>query len=154
MAPRPETPAGKSASGLYRMPPRDIDAERAVLGAIIMNPQSMDTAVDILNGEPRELFFEPAHQVLYKAMVALNGTGRPIDRVTLMSEIGPCKEMDAVNNEAYLAELVGAVPTSANIGHYATIVLEKALRRKLIDVCAGLTQDAPAHHRRGGPRRS
>lgn len=142
MAPRPETPAGKSASGLYRMPPRDIDAERAVLGAIIMNPQSMDTAVDILNGEPRELFFEPAHQVLYKAMVALNGTGRPIDRVTLMSEIGPCKEMDAVNNEAYLAELVGAVPTSANIGHYATIVLEKALRRKLIDVCAGLTQDA------------
>ena len=142
MPTRSETAAGASSSGLYRMPPRDIDAERAVLGAIIMNPRVMSDAIDILNGEPRDLFFDPAHQVIYGAMVELFNTKRAIDRVTLMSEIGQSKEMDAVHNEAYITELVGAVPTSANIEYYSRIVLEKSLRRKLIDVCAGLTQDA------------
>ena len=123
MPTRSETAAGASSSGLYRMPPRDIDAERAVLGAIIMNPRVMSDAIDILNGEPRDLFFDPAHQVIYGAMVELFNTKRAIDRVTLMSEIGQSKEMDAVHNEAYITELVGAVPTSANIEYYSRIVL-------------------------------
>ncbi len=142
MPTRSETAAGTSSPGLYRMPPRDIDAERAVLGAIIMNPRSMTEAIEILNGEPRDLFFEPAHQVIYAAMIDLFNSKRAIDRITLMDAIGPSKEMDAVHNEAYFTELVGAVPTSANIEHYSRIVLEKSLRRKLIDVCAHLTQDS------------
>lgn len=136
MAMRPETPASPAAAHYDRMPPQDIDAERAVLGAILLRPQSVGSAIDVFHGNFNDIFFVPAHQVIFEGILNLFNASRGIDRVTLLNEIGQHKALEAVGGEAYLAELVGAVPTSTNIEWYAKIVLDKAMRRRLIDVCA------------------
>jgi replicative DNA helicase len=139
MAGRSEKPAGSASPGVPhydRTPPQDIDAERAVLGAMLVRPQSVGSAIEVLHGNVNDLFFVPAHQVIFDGILSLFSANKAIDRVTLMNEIGANKALESVGNESYLTELIGAVPISANIEYYAEIVLEKALRRKLIDLCA------------------
>jgi len=139
MATRPETPASPAAAHYDRTPPQDIDAERAVLGSILLRPQSVGDAIDIFHGNFSDLFFIPAHQVIFEGIVNLFNASRGIDRITLLDVIGQNKALEAVGGDAYLTELIAAVPISTNIDHYAEIVLEKAMRRRLIDVCATVT---------------
>ncbi|MGI6139445.1 MAG: replicative DNA helicase [Candidatus Hydrogenedentales bacterium] len=144
MVARSERPAGTVSAGLThydRMPPQDVDAERAVLGAILVRPQSVGEALEVLRGNLHDLFYIPAHQVIFDGIVAIFSANKAIDRVTLMDEIGSNKALESVGNESYLSELIGAVPISANIEYYSEIVLEKALRRKLIDLCAFISRE-------------
>lgn len=144
MATGPDTKAGNVAAASHydRMPPQDIDAERAVLGAMLMRPLAAGAAIEVLRGNATDLFLVPAHQSIFEAILKLFSAGKPIDRVTLMAELGENKAVENVGGDAYLTELVSAVPISANLEYYAQIVLEKALRRKLIDVCAYITAES------------
>ncbi len=144
MATRQASQTGGAASAtLYdRMPPQDVEAERAVLGAMLMRPQAIGAAVEVLCHGEAQVFFVPGHQIIFDAVVALFRENKPLDRVTLMNELNRRDAVETIGGEAYLSELLGVVPTSANVEYYAEIVLEKAVRRRLIDSCARITADA------------
>lgn len=138
----PQTGSAAPASLYDRMPPQDVEAERAVLGAMLIRPQAIGTAVEVLCHGDNDVFFVPGHQIIFDAIVTLFRENKPLDRVTLMSELNRRDAVETIGGEAYLSELVAAVPISANVEYYAVIVLEKSVRRRLIDSCARVSADA------------
>jgi len=131
-----------SARLFDREPPQNIEAERSVLGAILINPQAMGTAIEILGEDRFDTFYVPAHQHIYNAAVALYGRNTPADPITVTDELSQSGLLEEVGGVSFVAELTGAVPTSANIEHYSKIVLNTALLRRLISTCAMVTAQA------------
>ncbi|MBW7865992.1 MAG: replicative DNA helicase [Candidatus Hydrogenedens sp.] len=125
-----------------RTPPSSIEAERSVLGSIIINPAAIGQALEILQENETDTFYVPAHQMIYDAAVAIFRRNFPVDLVTLSEELNRLGQLDAVGGAAYLADLAGASPTSANIEYYAQIVLDTALLRRLIVTCGGISATA------------
>lgn len=126
-----------------RVPPQNIEAERAVLGAILINPDVVGDAVEIL-GQSEEQFYVEAHQVLFKAILGLSRRRSPIDSVTIMQRLAQDGALEAAGGVSYIAGLTGAVPTSANIEAYAQMVADAAMLRKVISVCSRITAEAYA----------
>jgi replicative DNA helicase len=121
-----------------RIPPQNPDAERSVLGAILINPLAMDTAVEVLGSRPEDTFYVEAHQHIFRAMLSLTRGSQPVDATTVLEQLTNDGHLDAAGGVSYLGELTGAVPTSANIAHYAKIVEEKAAARRLISGCTSV----------------
>ena len=115
--------------GSERMPPQALDAERAVLGGILLEAEAATKAIEIV--APGD-FYRPAHGMIFKAMITLFMRREPIDVMTLMEELRKADELEPIGGAATLTDLVDSVPTAANIEYYAKIVLEKSLLRKLI----------------------
>jgi replicative DNA helicase len=120
----------ESQSGAFRVPPQHIEAERSVLGAMLISPDAVIEAAEIL--EPDD-FYRSAHKVIYEAMFALYEEGQPIDVVTTTAAL-QSKEalLENAGGVEYLAELAAAIPTALHVEQYATIVKEKALMRRII----------------------
>jgi replicative DNA helicase len=112
-----------------RMPPQAIEAETAVLGGILLEPEAATRAIEIVLPES---FYRPAHSRLFKAMVSLFTRHEPIDVMTLSEELRKAGDLEVVGGIAALTALVDSVPTAANIDYYAKIVLEKYILRQLI----------------------
>ncbi len=125
-----------------REPPHNVEAERSVLGALLINPQAVGPAVEILGENSPDTFYIPAHQSIYDAAVSLFRRNTPADLVTVTQELSQRGQLEAVGGVTAVADLTGAAPTSANIEHYARIVLEAALTRRLIAACAVVTAQA------------
>lgn len=114
---------------LKRVLPHSIEAEQSVIGAMIMDKDAIVTASEIVTEED---FYSKQCGTLFEAMVELNDEGKPVDMITLQNRL---KEKDVppeVSSLEYIRDLITAVPTSANIKHYANIVSEKAMLRRLI----------------------
>lgn len=126
-----------------RVMPHDLDAERSVLGGILMDNQRLHDATEHV--KPTH-FFRAAHQRLFEAMVDLGAPGRVIDLVTLKAELSRTGDLERVGGPAYVASLVDGVPRSTNVGHYARIVREKASLRELIIVGQRLVTRAYEAH--------
>lgn len=120
---------------LDRTPPQDIDAERSTLGAMLINPAAVATAAEILGETRAGLFYVPAHQMVYNACLDLYRQSRPVDLVTVVTQLGQAGQLEAAGGASAVAELSGASPTSANVEHYARIVLDRYHARALIDAC-------------------
>jgi len=118
-----------------RTPPHDIDAERAVLGAMLLDPDAIGTAVEILRETPSEVFYAQAHQHLYGAILSLFRDRTAVDSTTLVHQLTREGTLEGAGGATYVAELTSAVPTSANIEHYARIVLDTAVLRRTITIC-------------------
>lgn len=112
-----------------RLPPHNHEAEKAVLGAILIEPSVLITVNEHLKPED---FYRQAHQRLFQVMNELSERGEPIDLVTLTAELNDRKLLDEIGGVLYLNELATSVPTAANVEYYAKIVEEKALLRRLI----------------------
>ncbi len=112
-----------------RIPPHNIEAEQAVLGAVFLEPESLTTATELLMPED---FYRAAHQRIFSVMVDLTEKGEPIDLVTVTSELQDRKLLEEVGGVSYLSDLANSVPTAANIEYYGQIVEEKSLLRRLI----------------------
>ncbi|MDN4592575.1 replicative DNA helicase [Polycladomyces subterraneus] len=112
-----------------RLPPHNLEAEQAVLGAILIDPSSLVTVTERLRPED---FYRQGHQRLFQVMIELSERGEPLDLVTITSELQDRKLLEEVGGVSYLAELAEVVPTSANVEYYARIVEEKAILRRLI----------------------
>ncbi|MET0785792.1 MAG: replicative DNA helicase [Paenisporosarcina sp.] len=123
---------------LDRIPPHNQEAEQSVIGAIFLEPQALITAAEILQYED---FYRVAHQKIFQTMNRLSDQGKPIDVVTVTEELASKKELEDVGGLSYLTEIANAVPTAANIAHYARIVEEKALLRRLIRVATNIVED-------------
>jgi replicative DNA helicase len=124
-------PAGAGASpALDRVLPHSPEAEVAVLGAMLLSP---DVAGSIVRDRlAEEAFYQPAHQVIYREIAALQDVLQPIDLVTLSQRLQDKRQLDEVGGPGYLSQLVTRVPTAANVEHYVQIVADKHLLRQLI----------------------
>ena len=121
-----------------RVPPHNQEAEQSVLGAVFLEPQSLISVAEIVNPED---FYRIAHQKIFQTMINLSDRGKAIDVVTVTEELSAKKELEDVGGLSYLTEIANAVPTAANVGHYAHIVEEKALLRRLIRVATSIVED-------------
>lgn len=121
-----------------RVPPHNREAEQSVIGAIFLDPQALITASEILLADD---FYQNAHKKIFETMLRLSDQGKAIDVVTVTEELSAKKELEDVGGLSYLLELANAVPTAANIAHYAKIVDEKALLRRLIRVATKIVED-------------
>src|ERR671935_992894 len=109
--------------------PHNLEAERSVLGAILLHNDAFNLAAEVIDAQD---FFRDAHKRIFDKMVKLSERGDAIDLVTLKEELARSGEIDEVGGPAYIAALVDGVPRSANIEHYARIIKEKATLRRLI----------------------
>jgi replicative DNA helicase len=135
-APSPRQPGG-SATFAERRPPYSLEAEMSVLGGMFIDPDAVAKAVEVIDDS---MFFREAHRRLYRAMLRLWEHGEVIDSVTLSEYLKTAGDFDAVGGTAYLAQLLDAVPTAANIEYHAKIVREKALLRRLIEAATSIIQ--------------
>jgi replicative DNA helicase len=109
--------------------PSNIEAERSILGAILLDNALCNQAIELLR---REDFFLDSHRKIYDKMITLVESGQPIDFITLTNELRRAGEFEAVGGATYLASLIDGVPRTDTIEHYAKIVKSKAMLRRLI----------------------
>src|SRR5688572_9469047 len=114
---------------LERSLPSNLEAERCVLGAILLDNRLCNQAIELLR---RDDFYLEAHRRLFERMVSLSEQARPIDPVTLREELQRFGEFDSVGGATYVAGLIDGVPRLENVEHYAKIVKGKAILRRLI----------------------
>ncbi|MFT9122928.1 MAG: replicative DNA helicase [Leuconostoc mesenteroides] len=120
-------------SNEYRQVPQDGDAERAVLGSIFFAVKSENAMVEASAILVPEDFNKLANQTIFKAMQALVDENRPIDMLTVQDKLNSMHQLENVGGMAYLAEISESTASSANLKHYANIVREKSVLRKMID---------------------
>lgn len=118
-----------SETTLERLPPQSLEAEQAVLGALLVSGDGISRVVDILDPE---FFYRKAHQVLYAAMLDLYDDNEPIDIVTVSQMLKDEGKLDSVGGKQYITDLSLSVATTANLEYYGKLVQEKALLRQLI----------------------
>ena len=114
---------------IKRVLPHSIEAEQAVIGAMLMDQEAILTSSEIISGDD---FYQSAYGVIFEAIVEIYNEGKPVDLITLQSRL---KEKDVpaeISSLEFVRDLVAAVPTSANVKYYAEIVSEKAMLRRLI----------------------
>lgn len=116
-------------TSLERIPPQALEAEQAVLGALLVNPECISRVVDVL--EP-DYFYRKSHQVIYASVLDLFDKNEPIDIVTVSQCLKDQGKLDGVGGRQYLTDLAMSVATTANVEFYAKSVSEKALLRNLI----------------------
>jgi replicative DNA helicase len=119
-----------------RVPPHNEEAEVSVLGAILLEKDAIIKVADIIAPDD---FYSDAHRIIYSNMVELFEKHQPIDLVTLTNKLKKNKSLEKVGGAGYISTLVNSVPSAANITHYAKIIADKALLRKLIESSSSIT---------------
>jgi len=119
--------------------PHNLEAEKSVLGAILIHNEAFNHAAELIDSRD---FFRDAHRRIFDKMVALSERNDAIDFVTLKEELGRAGELEEVGGPAYIASLADGVPRSANVEHYARIVKEKSTLRNLIHSANRILADA------------
>ena len=109
--------------------PHNLEAEKCVLGAILINNEAFNQAAEVIDAHD---FFRDAHRRIFDKMVGLSERSEPVDLVTLKDALARSNELDEVGGPAYIAGLTDGVPRSANVEYYARIVKEKSTLRRLI----------------------
>jgi replicative DNA helicase len=116
--------------------PNSLDAEVAVLGAMLLSPQ--DAGSQARERLSEQHFYHSAHRVIFREISALQDSLQAVDQVTLMQRLADRKQLEEVGGAAYLVDLINRVPTTANLEHYIDIVWEKYLLRQLIEAAHGI----------------
>jgi replicative DNA helicase len=119
--------------------PQALEAEQAVLGAMLTSKEAVSKAFQWLKADH---FYKDAHVRIFSCMVELFDKGEPIDTISVVDRLKKKKELESVGGAYYITGLMESVPTTANIEHYAKIVLEKHLLRKLIQVSHEVSKEA------------
>lgn len=119
-----------------RVPPHDTSAEEALLGAILLRPIGI---YDITDTVKPEMFYSPRHELIFSSMLAMSRQGIPIDLVSLNNYLKEKELLDECGGATHISELVANVPSTLNIKHYAKIVFDKSVLRKLIGAGTKIT---------------
>ena len=122
-----------------RIPPQALDAERSVLGSMLLSRDAIATALQHLE---EGAFYRDAHKRIWNAILGLFDKSEPVDMVTLIEELKRRKDLEAVGGVTYLTTLDQFVATAANVEHYCKIVHEKAVLRRLIEVGTEIVGEA------------
>ncbi len=124
-------------SDALKVPPHDVQAERSVLGAILIDQAAINLVYEFLKPEH---FYVPDHQIIYDAMFSLLERQQPIDVVTLQNALKKSGNLKKIGGASYLSDLINTVPTSAYIEHYGRIVKDNYTRRRLIDFSSRMVE--------------
>ena len=114
---------------IKRVLPHSIEAEQAVIGAMLMDKEAILTSSEIISGDD---FYQSAYGVIFETIVEIYNEGKPVDLITLQTRLRGKDVPAEISSLEFVRELVTAVPTSANVKYYAEIVSEKAMLRRLI----------------------
>ena len=120
-----------------KTPPQDLDAEKSVLGAVLIDSTSINLVAEFLKAEH---FYAREHQLIYGAMITLFEKQQPIDVVTIQDELKKTDSLKQIGGKNYLSDLINAVPTSAYIEQYGRIVKNHFVKRKLIQMSSRLVE--------------
>lgn len=112
------------------LPPHSVEAEQGVLGAMLIETAAVEKAAELLTAED---FYRESHQLLFEAILAINARNQPVDLITVQNELRNRDVLSAIGGIGYLTALFGAVPAPAAVEHYARIVQEKSMQRRLIE---------------------
>nr|MCR5720092.1 replicative DNA helicase [Lachnospiraceae bacterium] len=123
---------------IRRVLPNSTEAERSVIGSMLLDRDAISKAADIITGED---FYNKQCGILFDTMVELNEQNQPVDLVTLQNKLREKAVPDEVASLEYIKEFIDIVPTSANIRYYANIVYEKAVLRRLIHLTEDISND-------------
>lgn len=127
------------AEGNVRIPPNNIDAEKSVLGAVLVSPDALMDIIDIIKPDD---FYRKDHEAIFSAMMDLFNANKPIDVVTVTEKLSSLGVLDKVGGIPYLGSLADEVPLASNAPQYAGIVAEKALQRRLIKCAQDISKNA------------
>jgi len=122
-----------------KLPPQSIEAERSVLGAIMLDREALLTVLETLKVED---FYRESHRLIYRAVLALNEAGEAVDLLTVTEELRRRGELEVVGGAAYLTSLTSEVPSVANAGYYARLVAQKSTLRSLINAAGRISEMA------------
>ncbi len=122
---------------LDRLPPQNIEAEEAILGGILLDPEALGRVMELLQPDA---FYISAHRTLYKAAISLQAQGQPTDLMTLTAWLKDHDELEKIGGQTRLAQLVDRTLSAANIDQYASLVMDKYTRRKLIQTGGEISQ--------------
>ncbi|MCR4955449.1 MAG: replicative DNA helicase [Lachnospiraceae bacterium] len=121
-----------------RIMPHSIEAEQSVIGSMLMDKQAIVVASEIVISED---FYSEQYGMMYDAMLELYNEGQPVDPITTVARLKEKGAPEYITSTEYIMNTINAVPTSANVKYYATIVSDKALERKLIRVTEGIANE-------------
>src|SRR3989338_2732544 len=122
---------------MLKLPPQDIETERAVLGALMIDAAAIVKVADFLY--PTD-FYKPAHQKIYEVILELFNNGQPIDLLSVSTKLKEKKSLEETGGVNELTDLINEVPTASHIAHYAEIVKEKKVLRDLIQTSAEINE--------------
>ncbi|GHO72626.1 replicative DNA helicase [Ktedonobacter sp. SOSP1-85] len=122
-----------------RLPPSNLEAEAALLGSLIIDPEAIGLVADILSPDD---FYRQAHSTIYEAILTLYEQQEPADLVTLYDELSRRGKLDDVVNDDYITSLVNIVPTSGNVEYYGRIIARTAQARRLIHAAGQIAATA------------
>lgn len=111
------------------MPPQDIEAEKALLGSIMLRPDMLPEVLEVVE---KGAFYVEKHNFIYNTMGDLYSQGNPIDLLSVSSKLKEQGKLESIGGSTYLTELINSVPSAANIMHYAELVHKKYVLRNLI----------------------
>ncbi|MCL4400265.1 replicative DNA helicase [Patescibacteria group bacterium] len=129
----------KKETNQFKLPPQDLESERSVLGALMLDKNAIINVADFL--APSD-FYENKHQKIYESIINLWSKGEPVDLLTVSHELKNKKQLGDIGGIDYLTELTDSVPTSAHVVHYANIVKEQRVRRDLIEAASDINEKA------------
>ena len=136
---REPKPAAVHPNLKARVLPHSLEAEQAVLGSVMIDENA---PVHILNELRAEDFYSPSHRVIFSAMQGIALKNKPVDIVTLVTELETLGQLEAAGGLAYITALSDTVPSASNYAHYAAIVKKSSVLRKLIDAAQAITDKA------------
>jgi len=120
-----------------RVPPQNIDSERALLGAIMLKPEVMHDIIDVVSPDA---FYAEKHRIIFSSIMDLFSKSNPIDLLSLSSRLKEKNELTQVGGAGYLSELVSSVPSASNSVHYAEMVQKKYMLRRLIGAATEISE--------------
>ncbi|TRZ64021.1 MAG: replicative DNA helicase [Spirochaetia bacterium] len=119
-----------------KLPPQDVEAERSVLGALMLDKEAIIKVADLI--KPSD-FYQPAHAKIFDAIFELFEKGEPIDVLSVNKKLKDNNELNAVGGSSYLTEIINSVPTASHIAYYAKIIRQKKVLRELISASSEIT---------------
>ncbi len=122
-----------------RIPPHNLEAEQSLLGAMMLSEEAIVQSMEIVTSED---FYQVAHRSVFQALIDLYQAQKPCDPVTIQEELRSKNKLTEMGGATYLSQLLNAVPTAANAEHYARIIKEKSILRRLIAVTNELNREA------------
>ncbi len=128
-------------TSIEKLPPRSEEAEIAVLGSMLLEENAISQAIELLE---ENSFYKDAHKKIFNVIVSIYSENKPVDLVTTTELLKKRKILDVVGGASFIASLTQAVPTAANISHYARIVREKYIVRSLITTSTKIVTEAYA----------
>jgi len=143
-APTRPTPGARSvdSAAAGRLPPQDLEAEASLLGAMLLDKDSIGQVLQIIPRDESSRFYRPDHRLLYESLIDLYDRNQPIDIIVLEDELRRRGLLDEIGGRQYLVDLSESVPSSANSEYYARIVRDKSMLRDLIQCTGEILQSA------------